>query len=328
MSNSLYVRKTVMVNSMSIKAIRLILTKPGLGIDKVSILCGGPDWPTSVLTGILRLSVVKMLIGTLPVVFLVAPCVLSGAFVSAPCPCPDPPCGQDASMCKDQKDTDATKSLFKGLATVSLIMASLVQSLALFAAMYFIENASSRNRKELLDYPNDPDVEVADKEDEKKKKVYSAATMWSRVPMGQKINLCIMFFGTMVYCITFGTQSSKCFVPFEVTDSIEDKLNNNAANLIIGRVNSATGKDGYYIGWIMNGLVVVAYLQKMIFDCWAKQAVATVQGQLDEGLTLEDVVPEAFRTSQDTKVAPKGIDLDKDDEEEEEEDNDASCRQQ
>ena len=31
MSNSLYVRKTVMVNSMSIKAIRLILTKPGLG---------------------------------------------------------------------------------------------------------------------------------------------------------------------------------------------------------------------------------------------------------------------------------------------------------
>ena len=43
------------------------------------ILCGGPDWPTSVLTGILRLSLTKMLIGSLPVVLVIIPSTALGA---------------------------------------------------------------------------------------------------------------------------------------------------------------------------------------------------------------------------------------------------------
>ena len=161
MSGSLYVRKTVMVNSMSIKAIRLILTKPGLGIDKIAILCGGPDWPTSVLTGILKLSVFKMLFGTIPVVFLVFPCVMSGAFVNEACPCDAPPCngmaelstpfsceysvnisdskctalgigeGGYKNMCIDQEGTDKVRNLYKGIGTY-LSSWPPVQSLALF----------------------------------------------------------------------------------------------------------------------------------------------------------------------------------------------------
>ena len=30
------------------------LKRPGLDMGKVGILCGGPDWPTSVLTGLLK----------------------------------------------------------------------------------------------------------------------------------------------------------------------------------------------------------------------------------------------------------------------------------
>ena len=44
------------------------------------ILCGGPDWPTSVATGIMGLDVRKMLLGSLPFVLLVVPSVLAGAF--------------------------------------------------------------------------------------------------------------------------------------------------------------------------------------------------------------------------------------------------------
>ena len=50
-----------------IRAIRLILSKPGMSLKKISILCGGPDWPTSVLTGILKLRVLSMLWGSVPV---------------------------------------------------------------------------------------------------------------------------------------------------------------------------------------------------------------------------------------------------------------------
>ena len=71
-------------------------------------------------------------------------------------------------------------------------MATLVQSLALFSAMYFIE-IQSKKRQELLKYPNDPEVEVADKEDEEKIKIYKAATMWQKVTIVPKINLITMF---------------------------------------------------------------------------------------------------------------------------------------
>jgi len=44
------------------------------------ILCGGPDWPTSVLAGILRLSLFQCLLGTAPIIFSIAPMALTGSF--------------------------------------------------------------------------------------------------------------------------------------------------------------------------------------------------------------------------------------------------------
>lgn len=368
MSGSLYVRKTVMVNSMSIKAIRLILTKPGLGIDKIAILCGGPDWPTSVLTGILKLSVFKMLFGTIPVVFLVFPCVMSGAFVNEACPCDAPPCnglaelstpfsceytvplnaskctslnigdGGYKNMCFDQEGTDKVRNLYKGMGTISLLMATLVQSLALFSAMYFIENTTSKKRAELLKYENDPAVEEADRKDEEKGRVIKAATTWSKVPLCQKLNLVTMFLGTACFCLFFGLASSMCFVPFETTDSISEKLNGNPTNVIIGKYKNwpknyptVKGRPGYYIGWITNGLVIITFIQKMIFGCWAKNATKELENQMDEkGWTLEEAAPWYFSRQDSTKISPEGeteIDLDNHDHDDEEEDK-STCTQQ
>ena len=48
----------------------------------VTILVGGPDWPTSVLCGILGLDLLPILLGTLPVFLLILPTVMGGAFLS------------------------------------------------------------------------------------------------------------------------------------------------------------------------------------------------------------------------------------------------------
>jgi hypothetical protein len=80
MSKSVSVRKLVQINSTLIRAMRLILAEPGMGPAKVSMLVGGPDWPTSVLCGIMRLDLFPVLFGTLPVFFLILPTVLTGAF--------------------------------------------------------------------------------------------------------------------------------------------------------------------------------------------------------------------------------------------------------
>lgn len=63
------------------RAIRYCLMQKGLSPAKIAILCGGPDWPTSVLCGILRVPLHEALIGTAPVLVLyLAYTVLAGAF--------------------------------------------------------------------------------------------------------------------------------------------------------------------------------------------------------------------------------------------------------
>mmetsp|Transcript_108661 Transcript_108661/g.316099 ORF Transcript_108661/g.316099 Transcript_108661/m.316099 type:complete len:811 (-) Transcript_108661:485-2917(-) len=81
LKNKVWIRQAVGVNSDMVRTMRVVLSKPGLSMDKVSILVGGPDWPTSVLCGIMDLPLLPVLFGTLPVVFLIFPTVLAGTFM-------------------------------------------------------------------------------------------------------------------------------------------------------------------------------------------------------------------------------------------------------
>lgn len=77
-ASSDYVRATVGVQKPMIRAIEVVLRQPGINFGKSSILCGGPDWPTSVLCGLLRCSLLQIEIGTFPIILFIAPCVCTG----------------------------------------------------------------------------------------------------------------------------------------------------------------------------------------------------------------------------------------------------------
>jgi hypothetical protein len=127
MSGSLYIRKTVGINSITIRAIRRLLRKPGLSMPKVMILIGGPDWPTSVLTGILRLSWIQMQIGTAPIIFLIIPMVGSGAFLL--------------------KTNEG--GLWGPMSDVTIAVAALTQIIAILLAMYYISETAEQHYDEL-----------------------------------------------------------------------------------------------------------------------------------------------------------------------------------
>ena len=82
LSSSLWIRKTCGVNTSLVRMMRLILAEPGLSIAKVTILVGGPDWPTSVLCGILKVPLAPVLVGTSPIITLIVPTVAAGAFLA------------------------------------------------------------------------------------------------------------------------------------------------------------------------------------------------------------------------------------------------------
>jgi len=79
LGKSLWVRQTAGVHKVAIRCIEAELSVTGWTIGKVAILCGGPDWPTSVLAGVLGLSLLQCELGTLPIIFFIIPCALSGS---------------------------------------------------------------------------------------------------------------------------------------------------------------------------------------------------------------------------------------------------------
>ena len=76
------VRRFIGINSTLMRVCRAVLSERGFSLAKVTILVGGPDWPVSVAVGIMRIPLVPVIIGTLPVAALVAPLSLSGSFMT------------------------------------------------------------------------------------------------------------------------------------------------------------------------------------------------------------------------------------------------------
>merc|ERR1740129_2134093 len=70
MGKSVKIQQLIHVDKPFTRAIEKILNRPGLDAGKVAVLVGGPDWPTSVTCGILKLNIPQMILGTCPVFFV------------------------------------------------------------------------------------------------------------------------------------------------------------------------------------------------------------------------------------------------------------------
>ena len=95
-----------------------------MDLPTVCILCGGPDWPTSVCTGILGLPLGEMLMGTLPVFFVILPTCLAGSL----------------------QLRAAEGGQWETLAASMLAACAFAQFAAALGAMYFIEQAGRRRQ--------------------------------------------------------------------------------------------------------------------------------------------------------------------------------------
>ncbi|GBG31702.1 Hypothetical Protein FCC1311_079272 [Hondaea fermentalgiana] len=209
-STRVWVRSFVGVNSIEMRAIREILLKPGLTLPKVSVLCGGPDWPTSVTTGILRLSLVSMLIGSLPIIFLIAPCVLAGAMLLRA----------------------NEGGIWSSLSTMTLALAVVTQAGAMLIAVHFIAKTSVEKREELMQIPPDEEVLKLERNSERRNKLYSVISSWEHSGYFLRFMLVFSALCMTISCYMFQLLGSYCFVSFEVSDSIENDLGGNALNIV------------------------------------------------------------------------------------------------
>jgi len=244
LKNNVGVRQLVGVNTPLIRGMKLLLQEEGLNIPKVAILCGGPDWPTSVLCGIMGLPLLPILIGTLPVIALVVPTVLAGSFTY---------------MASIEDDIGRPIYPWAGVgATLSTAGAALVLFGSMLLAAYYVEHAISTRGDELEMIPIDEEVKIKEESEETFRKAYVEVTNWTEVPFVMKKILSLSVVCMIACCYMVQLFQLDCFVPYQLTDTIAVELHGNWKNLVKP------------LGWAALLLFTISIFLFNVFYFWAK----------------------------------------------------------
>jgi len=196
----------ISINSNTMKAIRYILQQPGLTFAKVCVLCGGPDWPTSVLCGILKLSVCETLLGLAPVL-LIGPAPITFA---------------SALQTRAKLMTDS--SLFEAIAEVVTFTATAIAIVTNVGMVAMIDNVLQNQKDKLAAYSDNQAVLEVDRQANAASTAFNSATKMERLNFGMRL----LIISATVACTTAGYLQlflmDKCFEDFQVTQDVQDVL--------------------------------------------------------------------------------------------------------
>ncbi len=248
MGKSVKVQQFVGVDKVPTRAMEQILNQRGLKIDKVAILVAGPDWPTSVLCGILRLHVPSMLLGTLPVILVsIIPQCLVGALLTF----------QDSS-------SSGIMSIISSSVTLA---AAVVQALAMFFFTYRIMKVVDEDGEKLAQEREEHRAvaELTRKEQDYVQALKEVAE-WKRLSLPQKVTVLVSSFcillASFVFMADYSVSTKFCFRSFEITsqisaDFVQGGLDGSVLNLVIEPV-----------GWIALGLSVIGTVFHVLINKW------------------------------------------------------------
>jgi len=272
LKNKVGVRQLVGMNTPLIRTMKLLLAERGLGAAKVAILCGGPDWPTSVLCGLMDLPLVPVLVGTLPVFGLIVPTVLAGSFTY---------------MAGLQLDDGTSEFPWAGTAsTICLALASMVLFGCMLSAAYYVEQAMSTRAEDLAKIEIDVAVRDADEKEEASKNAFKAVTEWKLVPIWAQICLLLSLACMITSCYLIQLFQEEAFTEYQLTYTIDKHLSGDWKNLVKP------------LGWIGLLLFAVSLFFLFVFNCWAKNEARRYlrdNSPTEEQIQLSDNSPEKLR---------------------------------
>jgi|AntRauTorckE5430_2_1112549.scaffolds.fasta_scaffold00718_5 hypothetical protein len=245
LQNSVGIRQVVGINTGLIRSMKLCLSEKGLGIAKVSILCGGPDWPTSVLCGIMGLPLFPILVGTLPVALLVIPTVLAGSFTYM------------GSIVLDDGSGDNEFPWAVTAATMATAAAAMVMFGFMLSAAYYVEKTVSSRGDELAAMPFDEEVKKANDADIAMNEAYQEVTQWKDIPSFAQIILILSLASMITSCYMVQLFQDDAFQEYQLTYTIDKHLDGDWKNIVKP------------IGWVAILLFIASIAFLMIFKFWA-----------------------------------------------------------
>lgn len=276
MGKSVKIQQLICVDQVGTRAIEKILNKRGLAPSKVAILIGGPDWPTSVTCGILKINIPQMLLGTLPIAFICFPCVVAGACLTRVTGGRDDPWFEKSAL--------------------AILASTICQGGAFCLAVYFVGEIVAKYPEELEAYrPEHAVVTELTRKEAAYSKVYFDVTSWQTLALPKKILITVAVFGNGFSNFVFTMLGSKCFRPFQLSSRIGDPEDAHPPGLAGKPLNILRGP-----GWAMLFLFFVsAFLHWAYFKIssskarseFAKQAASKVNGQASGDAVKINVEP-------------------------------------
>ena len=196
------VRAMVGPNSLQMRAARYILEQPGVTAAKASLLCGGPDWPTSVICGLLKLNCCEMIIGLTPVIIFTVPSTMLGAFMTEP------------------------SYLDVNLDAVCLLIIAVVQVCMLLVFMSHMNRVIANERPLLDAYETDEEVAARDAETAAFNEVLARVGSYDDAPVNVRRLLKCGAVACVVATHALLMAAEDLFQPFAITDCL-DTLGND-----------------------------------------------------------------------------------------------------
>mmetsp|Transcript_44733 Transcript_44733/g.89742 ORF Transcript_44733/g.89742 Transcript_44733/m.89742 type:complete len:284 (+) Transcript_44733:106-957(+) len=239
LGSALWVRSVLGVNTKVTKGIKLIMLAPGVTLHKVFLLVGGPDWPTSVIAGVLRIPAIPCQIGTLPVVIPIGITVLSGGAMT--------------------KEGD----LWESLAGMLLMLSAATlggSCLFFFIALERVLETRADEIEQMLKPVEeggefDVEVEKFEKEQAEYQQVKTAVSSWPVLGYVWQSILVLSLVAMTASCAIFVFVPDDCFETIDVTTELSGPpINGNAFNLV-----------KYPMGWLGMGLQIASLVLLLAF---------------------------------------------------------------
>jgi hypothetical protein len=190
----------------------------GFTAAKIGLLCGGPDWPTSVFCGILKLDLFPILLGTIPVIIIIIFMVLTGAFTY---------------MSSLEVNGEPEFPFAPIISTIMAAIAALVQFAAMIIAAYYLELTFNTRKEEIDAIENDEEVKAIEEKQIAYNECYKVASKWTDLPLLPKLLMksSLFFMVTCTYLVQLF--SKECFAPYQLTYTIDKHLGGDWTNLFL-----------------------------------------------------------------------------------------------
>jgi hypothetical protein len=262
LGNRVSVRAMCAVNTPQMRAIKVILLQKGLPLDKLAVLCGGPDWPTSVLCGIIRVPLHEAMLGTAPVIVL----YLMYVVVSGAIQLKIGGCEAETTVSTVVTEEDTTQNYWQLLNAVMLALSAVSMGVTMFGFAYFMDKALISRKDEIDAVPIDVEVEEYEKSQEEMKAAYKKVSEWEELPKGQRVLLCIACVFSVGSAQVATVLATECFKEFGV-----------ACKVAVMDVVTL-------YGWIVLGAHAVGLILMIAYGKIQKRAAARY---LERGMSIE-----------------------------------------